>query len=152
MENINKTSVPEHEAKKIFFTGETKLDDLTDIIRAGESKIYHVSFLKKARTKLHDHPGGQRLIVTRGKGSLVIFEKKGNDDTKFDIEKSQEIPLEEGSMVYIPPKILHTHGSTSEETFSHIAINLPPHEDSKGNATIWYSNDGTEQHVDGILS
>ena len=65
------------------------------------------------------------LIVTKGSGSLVYYKKTSNGISKFKISKTKTINLVSGDVVYIPPKILHTHGSVKKNAiFSHIAVNL----------------------------
>ena len=50
------------------------------------------------------------------------------------------INLNVGDTVYIPAKILHTHGSVKKnQVFSHIALNFYP---TKGKQqTIWFESD-----------
>jgi len=81
------------------------------------------------------------LIGVKGKGSLEIFKKYGASKTNFKIKKVEKINLNEGDIVHIPAKTLHTHGSVDKKKeFSHIAINILP----KKNAiykTEWYESD-----------
>ena len=102
--------------------------------------MYHVIFKKSARTKLHYHTGGQLLIVTKGNGSLVLYDKKNRGTSKFRISRTDTINLSVGDTVYIPAKILHTHGSVKKnQVFSHIALNFYP---TKGKSqTIWFESD-----------
>ena len=103
--------------------------------------MYHVIFKKSARTKLHYHTGGQLLIVTKGNGSLVFYRKKNRGASKFKISKTEAINLNVGDTVYIPAKILHTHGSVKRnQVFSHIALNFYPAKGTKSQ-TIWYESD-----------
>ncbi len=93
------------------------------------------------KSKLHIHNGNQVLIATKGKGSLEIFRRYGSNRIDFKIKRTEKITLNEGDIVHIPSKTLHTHGSINKKkTFSHIAINILP----KKNAvykTIWYESD-----------
>jgi len=103
--------------------------------------MYHVIFKKSARTKLHFHTGGQLLIVTRGSGSLVYYKKISRGVTKFKISKTKMIKLSNGDVVYIPPKILHTHGSNRiNSVFSHLAVNFYSKNNRKPK-TVWYESD-----------
>ena len=64
------------------------------------------------------------LIATKGKGSLEIFRRYGSSKTNFKIKRAEKLVLNEGDIVHIPAKTLHTHGSIDKKkTFSHIAIN-----------------------------
>lgn len=124
-----------------WFTSKTWMKVLSSKIDSEDQDIYHVHFEKGSRTKLHAHNGNQVLIATKGKGSLEIFKKIGNKKTDFKIKKIQSIRLNEGDIVHIPARILHTHGSIDKKkTFSHIAINILPKKNSEYKTT-WYESD-----------
>ena len=124
-----------------WFTGKTWMKVLSSKINARDQDIYHVHFEKGSRTKLHAHNGNQVLIATKGKGSLEIFKKTGTKKSNFKIKKIQVISLNEGDIVHIPAKILHTHGSIDKKkTFSHIAINILPKKNAEYKTT-WYESD-----------
>jgi len=124
-----------------WFTGKTWMKVLSERIESKDQDIYHVHFEKGSRTKLHQHDGNQVLIAIKGKGSLEIFRKYGSVKTNFKIKRIERINLNEGDIVHIPAKVLHTHGSVDKKkSFSHIAINILP----KKNApykTTWYESD-----------
>ena len=124
-----------------WFTGKTWMKVLSSKINAKDQDIYHVHFEKGSRTKLHMHNGNQVLIAIKGKGSLEIFKKTGTKKSNFKIKKIQSIKLNEGDIVHIPAKVLHTHGSTDKKrTFSHIAINILPKKNAEYKTT-WYESD-----------
>jgi quercetin dioxygenase-like cupin family protein len=123
-----------------WFTGKVHMKDISSKIKSKEQDIYHVYFDNGARTKMHLHNGNQMLIVTKGIGSLDIFRKYGTKNTDFKIKRTEKISLKEGDIVYIPAKTLHTHGSSTKKTFSHIAINILPSKNSKYKTT-WYESD-----------
>ena len=143
--DCTKDGQPRTDVSKDYFVGEPTLEDLTGVLDIKESKIYHVSFPKGAKTKLHYHQGGQLLIVTKGSGSLVIFKKIDGDETNFTIKEEQVIELKENSIQYIPPKVLHTHGSNGQSSISHIAINYNPPQETNDADTIWYESDFKHQ-------
>jgi len=124
-----------------WFTNKTWMKVLSEKIKSVDQDIYHVHFEKGSRTKLHLHDGNQVLIVTNGKGNLEIFKRYGSSKTNFKIKKTETIKLNEGDIVHIPAKTLHTHGSTDKKKeFAHIAINIL----AKKNAsykTTWYESD-----------
>ena len=135
------TKTNEMKVNPDYFTGKVLLQELSSIVKSQEQKIFHVTFKNGARTKIHDHSGGQILIVTKGRGSLQMYSKSGNNKLKFQIKKTDKINLFEGDIVYIPAKKLHTHGSIDKKgVFSHIAINAKPsiNKDAK---TTWYESD-----------
>jgi len=124
-----------------WFTGKTWMKVLSGKIKAKDQDIYHVHFEKGSRTKLHQHNGNQILVGVKGKGSLEIFRKYGTSKDNFKIKRIEKISLNEGDMVHIPAKTLHTHGSIDKKKeFSHIAINILPKKNSTYK-TEWYESD-----------
>lgn len=117
------------------------MKELTRMVNSREQKIFHVSFKNCARTKIHQHNGGQILIVIKGKGSLQWYSKLGKNKSEFKIKKTEKVNLLEGDIVYIPAKKLHTHGSIDKkQVFSHIAINTNPSINQPAKTT-WYESD-----------
>ena len=124
-----------------YFTGPVLMQELTKKVKSKEQKIFHVTFKNGARTKIHNHNGGQILIVTKGKGSLQMYSKFGNNKSNFRIKKEEKTNLLEGDIVYIPAKKFHTHGSIDKKrVFSHIAINANPSKNTPAKTT-WYESD-----------
>jgi quercetin dioxygenase-like cupin family protein len=124
-----------------WFTGKTWMKVVSEKIESKEQDIYHVHFEKGSRTKLHQHNGNQILIGVKGKGSLEIFKRYGNSKEDFKIKRTERISLNEGDIVHIPAKILHTHGSIDKKKeFSHIAINILQRKNSAFK-TEWYESD-----------
>jgi Uncharacterized conserved protein, contains double-stranded beta-helix domain len=83
-ENLfTKTGIPSKKAKTNYFTGKIAAKDISAKIKPSTEKIYHVTFKGGARTKLHFHDAGQTLIVTKGKGSLVVYKKIGYRNEDF---------------------------------------------------------------------
>ena len=128
--------------KKKYFVGSVILHDVSRIIKSLEQKIYHVTFQKGAKTKLHYHEAGQTLIVTEGIGMLVIYKKiKSTVKTGLKIKKISKTHLKKGDVVYIPKYTLHVHGSSSQrQKFSHIAINSHTTTGLEAK-TIWFDSD-----------
>ena len=128
--------------KKKYFVGSVKLHDISRIIKSLEQKIYLVTFLKGAKTKLHYHEAGQILIITEGVGILVIYKKiKGTVKTGLKIKKISKTHLKKGDVIYIPKYTLHVHGSSSQrQKFSHIAINSHTSTGLEAK-TIWFDSD-----------
>ena len=130
----------EKKANPDYFTGHVTMKEISNIVKSKEQKIYNVTFNNGARTKIHNHSGGQILIVTQGIGSLQMYSKSGNGKSKFQIKKTDKISLKEGDVVYIPAKKLHTHGSVGKKIFSHIAVNSNPSPTNESKTT-WYESD-----------
>ncbi|HJM79693.1 MAG TPA: cupin domain-containing protein [Nitrosopumilus sp.] len=124
-----------------WFTDKTWMKVLSGKIKSKDQDIYHVHFEKGSKTKLHFHNGNQVLIGIKGKGSLEIFKKYGSKKTEFKIKRIQKINLNQGDIVHIPAKTLHTHGSIDKKKeFSHIAINILPKKNSIYKTTWYESN------------
>ena len=141
MKKSNILSSPVKKVKTDYFTGPVELHEISGITKPNEHDMYHVIFKKSSRTKLHFHTGGQLLIVTKGNGSLVYYKKISRGVTKFKISKTKMIKLSNGDVVYIPPKILHTHGSIRKNSvFSHLAVNFYSKKNRKPK-TVWYESD-----------
>jgi len=137
----NISSAPVKKVKKDYFTGTVTLREISGVTKPNEHDLYHVIFKKSARTKLHFHTGAQMLIVTKGKGSLVYYKKTSGGISKFKISKTKIVNLTSGDVVYIPAKILHTHGSVRKNSvFSHIVVNFYPNKNKKPK-TVWYESD-----------
>jgi quercetin dioxygenase-like cupin family protein len=124
-----------------WFTGKVHMTGISDIIHSKEQHLYHVYFENGAKTKLHTHNGNQILVVTKGRGVLELFSKKGHKKNGFGIKRTQKISLNLGDVVYIKKGTLHTHGSAdAKSVFSHIAINIIPAK-NKEYKTVWYESD-----------
>ena len=124
-----------------WFTNKTWMKVLSEKIKSKDQDIYHVHFENGSKTKLHFHNGNQVLMAIKGKGSLEIFKKYGSKKTEFEIKRIERISLNEGDIVHIPAKTLHTHGSINKKKeFSHIAINILPKKNSIYKTT-WYESD-----------
>jgi quercetin dioxygenase-like cupin family protein len=134
-----KTDIKLMKKTKKYFVGHILLQDISKIIRSKEQKMYHVTFKKGARTKLHHHKAGQTLIPTGGKGTLVMYAAT-QTGSNIRIKKTEQINLVKGDAIYIPAQKLHWHGAVGKNNFSHIAINakLPGYQEAK---TIWYESD-----------
>ena len=124
-----------------WFTNKTWMKVLSNKIKSQDQDIYHVHFEKGSRTKIHWHNGNQVLVGVKGKGSLEIFKRYGSSKSNFTIKRTERITLNEGDIVHIPAKTLHTHGSINKKKiFSHIAINILPRKNTEYK-TIWYESD-----------
>lgn len=91
----------------------------------------NVTFEPGARTNWHSHPGGQVLLVTKGKG---WYQEKG---------KPVEI-IKKGDVVKCPPNIEHWHGATPSDTMTHMAISLNT---DKGGA-VWLGPVTEEEYTE----
>jgi len=151
LKKSNIFSSPIKKVKTNYFTGPVKLHEISSVTKPNEHDMYHVIFKKSARTKLHFHTGGQLLIVTKGSGNLIYFKKIGRGVSKFKISKTKIINLKCDDVVYIPPKMLHTHGSIKKDSvFSHLAMNFYSKNNRKPK-TVWYESDLKSNVISKIL-
>ncbi len=105
------------------FTGTVWLQMLVPSDTTYNSNIGSVTFAPGARTNWHYHPGGQLLLVTKGKG---LYQEKG--------KPVQQIT--KGDVIKCLPNVIHWHGATPNETMTHIAIGTNT---QKGNV-VWLQN------------
>lgn len=102
-------------ASSDFFTGTVWVKMLvTDENGIFDAQVYNVNFEPTARTHWHAHPGGQILIVTKGKG---FYQEKGNPVRT----------LKPGDVVEISPNVIHWHGAAPDEELVHIGISTQVH-------------------------
>ena len=93
-----------------YFTGTAWVMMIVPNDASLNCQIGNVVFEPGARNNWHTHPGGQILIVTHGRG--------------FYQEKGKPIQLlEKGDVVKILPGVVHWHGASSDNQFTHIAVN-----------------------------
>jgi quercetin dioxygenase-like cupin family protein/alkylhydroperoxidase/carboxymuconolactone decarboxylase family protein YurZ len=111
------------------FSGTAWLNMLVENDSIYNTPIGNVTFEPGARTKWHYHPGGQILLVTRGKG---FYQEKG---------KPIQI-IQEGDVIKCPPNVIHWHGATPTDSLTHIAIS--PNTD-KGNV-VWLEKVTDEEY------
>lgn len=137
-----KSDVALVKSKKKYFVGDAWLNDMSDKLQINGEKVYLANFNNGARTKVHYHQGGQILVVTKGKGMLVIYEKTSTKKEIVKIQKLSQTNLEEGDVVFIPKNILHWHGALKGKNLVHIAFNIFT-EKAKEAQTIWYDSDFT---------
>jgi len=130
------------QSKKKYFVGNAWLNDISDKLQIKGEKVYLANFNNGARTKVHYHQGGQILVVTKGKGMLVIYKKTSIKKETVKIEKLSQTNLEEGDIAFIPKNIFHWHGAIEGKNFAHVALNIFT-EKAKEAQTIWYESDFT---------
>lgn len=127
-------------SKKKYFVGDAWLNDISLKLKIQGEKAYLANFNNGARTKVHYHQGGQILVVTKGKGMLVIYKKTDINKNKVSIRKLSQTSLGPGDVAFIPKNTLHWHGALKGKNFAHIALNIFT-EKSKEAQTIWYESD-----------
>jgi quercetin dioxygenase-like cupin family protein len=127
-------------SKKRYFVGNAWLNDISVKLQIKGEKVYLANFNNGARTKVHYHQGGQILVVTKGKGMLVIYKKTSIKKETAKIQKLSQTNLQEGDVVFIQKNILHWHGALKGKNFAHVALNIFT-DNAKEAQTIWYESD-----------
>lgn len=93
-----------------YFTGTVWVKMLVPNDDTFNCQIGNVVFEPGARNNWHKHPGGQILIGTDGIG---YYQEKG---------KPIQL-LHKGDVVKILPDVIHWHGASRGNEFTHLAIN-----------------------------
>lgn len=136
---IEQTATPMNDNNQMFlqgnkitndnFSGTSWLNMLVENDSIYNTSIGSVTFEPGARTKWHYHPGGQILLVTRGKG---FYQEKG---------KPIQI-IQAGDVIKCPPNVIHWHGATPTDSLTHIAISPNTY---KGNV-VWLEKVTDEEY------
>src|SRR5437773_11631620 len=111
------------------FTGKVRVEPLFQANAPGRAQGAKVTFEPSARTAWHNHPLGQTLIVTDGRGFV----------------QSDGGPVEEihaGDVISVPLVEKHWHGATPDGAMTHIAIE----EEFDGKVVNWMEKVGDEQY------
>ena len=93
-----------------YFTGTAWIRVLVPNDPSLNCQVANVVFEPGARNNWHTHPGGQILVATNGTG---YYQEKG---------KAIQL-LHAGDVISIAPGIVHWHGASPGNGFTHIAIN-----------------------------
>ena len=114
-----------------WFTGTARIDPLFQADGPARATGASVTFEPGARTAWHNHPLGQILIVTAGRG---LVQREGG-------------PIEmigPGDVVRFSPGEKHWHGASPATSMTHIAIQ----EQLDDSAVTWLEKVGDEQYGD----
>ena len=93
-----------------YFTGTAWIKLLVPNDAVFNCQVANVIFEPGARNNWHTHPGGQILVATNGTG---YYQEKG---------KAIQL-LSPGDVISIAPAVVHWHGASPDNEFTHIAIN-----------------------------
>ena len=122
-------SQPSAKGQAEYFTGNVRIDPLSQAPAPARVSIASVTFEPGARTAWHSHPLGQTLFVTAGSGWVQNWDG----------------PIQEirpGDVVWSPPGEKHWHGAASTTAMSHISIV----EQLDGKAADWMEQVSDEQY------
>lgn len=91
------------------FTGAVRIEHLFSAHIPARASGSSVSFEPGARTAWHNHPLGQTLIVTSGKGLVQEWDGPVQN-------------IAPGDVVWFPPNVKHWHGAAPDSPMTHISI------------------------------
>ena len=109
MEIKRKDSQPSSKGQTEYFTGNVRIDPLSQAPAPARVSVARVTFEPGARTAWHSHPLGQTLIVTAGSGLIQSWGRS--------IEKIQS-----GDVIWSSPGEKHWHGAEVTTDMTHISI------------------------------
>jgi 4-carboxymuconolactone decarboxylase len=112
------------------FTGEVRVEMLSEALEPSHASAGSVTFAPGARTAWHSHPRGQTLIITAGIGRVQRWGAP-----------SQEVRA--GDVVRIPASAKHWHGASPQASMTHIAIT----EHHDGTAVQWMEQVSDQQYT-----
>ncbi len=126
-------SQPSGTGQAEYFTGNVRIDPLSQAPAPARVSVASVTFEPGARTAWHSHPLGQTLIVTVGCGRVQSWGES--------IEKIQP-----GDVVWAPPGEKHWHGAIATTAMTHISIV----EQLDGKTADWMEKVSDEQYQAGL--
>lgn len=91
------------------FKGNAYLKALVEADSINPTSIGNVTFEPGARTRWHQHPGGQILLVIDGVG---YYQEKG---------QAKKI-IRRGDVIKCPPNLPHWHGASPDSPFIQVAV------------------------------
>jgi quercetin dioxygenase-like cupin family protein len=129
MELKKNGSQPSQKGPEEYFTGNVRVDPLSQAPEPARVGCALVTFEPGARSAWHWHPLGQTLVVTQGCGWVQS-------------EGGPKVEIRAGDVVWCPPKERHWHGATPTTGMSHIAIQ----EALDGKAVEWQEKVSDEEY------
>jgi len=130
MEIKRSGSQPSGKGQAEYFTGNVRIDPLSQAPAPARVSIASVTFEPGARSAWHSHPLGQTLIVTAGCGRV----------------QSWDGPLEQihpGDVVWSPPGEKHWHSAALTTAMTHISVV----EQFDGKSADWMEHVSNEQYL-----
>ena len=122
-------SQPSGKGQAEYFTGNVRIDPLSQAPAPARLSIASVTFEPGARTAWHSHPLGQTLIVTAGCG---LAQGWGGPVQK----------IRPGDVVWFLPGEKHWHGATGTTAMTHISIV----EQAEGKSADWMEHVSDEEY------
>ncbi len=124
--NVNKLNLYYSNEKKVnpyYFDGKVIIREIYNESNSNDQEVYFVEFNRGALTTIHFHETEQFLVPLYGNGVIgEINIKKSNSLADFTFEHLIIKSLNVGEIVSIKPNILHFHGASPGQNFSHVAL------------------------------
>ncbi len=123
---MNKKNLYYSNEKKVnpyYFDGEVIIREIYNESSSNDQEVYFVEFSKGALTTIHFHETEQFLVPLYGNGVIgEININTSNSLMDFTFENLIIKSLNVGEIVSIQPNILHFHGASLGQNFSHVAF------------------------------
>jgi len=125
--NVNKKNLYYSNEKKVnpyYFDGETIIREIYNESSSDDQEVYFVEFSSGALTTIHFHETEQFLVPLYGNGVIGEIDTNTTTNSLLDCTFENLIikPLNVGEIVSIRPNILHFHGASPGQNFSHLAF------------------------------
>lgn len=111
------------------FTGQARVDPLFSANEKINASGAYVTFDPGARSAWHNHPAGQRLVVTSGVGLTQEWGKPVQE-------------IRPGDVVWCPAGVKHWHGAAPNTAMTHLAVTGTV----DGKSVIWMEKVTDEQY------
>ena len=105
---IDRSQAQPDTARKGYFDGEVKTQQLVGSTESNEIELLAVYFSEGARTIPHIHEQDQVLQIIEGQGIVAT--------------ETEKLRVSEGDVITIPAGIWHWHGATRNTALCHISI------------------------------
>jgi hypothetical protein len=113
----------EKKVNPYYFDGDVIIREIYNESNSNDQEVYFVEFARGALTTIHYHETEQFLVPLYGNGIIgEIGINKSNPLLDFTFESLTIKSLCVGEIVSIKPDILHFHGASPDQNFSHVAF------------------------------
>lgn len=122
-------SLPSTPGPEQFFTGKVRVDPVFEPNEHAPYGLAFVTFEPGARSAWHEHPAGQRLVVTAGVGRTGTW-------------GGPVVEIRAGDAVWCPPGVKHWHGAAPGSSMTHLALSGV----KDGKNVVWMEKVSDEQY------
>ena len=113
----------EKKVNPYYFDGDVIIREIYNESNSDDQEVYFVEFARGAMTTIHYHETEQFLVPLYGNGiigEIGINESNSLLDITFESLTIKSLGV--GEIVSIKPNILHFHGASPDQNFSHVAF------------------------------